>query len=188
MSKSLEDGEMDDEYISESGQEVVVGESRFRICKVKDSMLMMLGNVEVTDPITGESKTFTTPTPGWDFEHVDEEGKESLRSEDSNASHSRCETERNAEALRCSLVGVRTDQTQEEREVDNVAKTGVVKWFDEAKGYGFITPDEGGSDAFVHFSSINSEGFKTLTEGQKVIFKLVNGDRGLKAEDIDVIG
>lgn len=50
--------------------------------------------------------------------------------------------------------------------------TGVVKWFNESKGYGFISDDEGGKDVFVHFSAIQSQGFKTLKEGQKVTFEI----------------
>jgi len=49
--------------------------------------------------------------------------------------------------------------------------TGTVKWFDAAKGFGFISPDEGGKDVFVHHSSINGDGYKTLDEGQKVTFE-----------------
>ena len=64
---------MEAEHISQSGQEVRVGETRFRISKVKNSMLMMLGRVEVTDPVSGESRTFTTPTPGWAAEEVQED-------------------------------------------------------------------------------------------------------------------
>lgn len=64
---------MDAEHISQSGQEVRVGETRFRIRRVKNSMLTMVGRVEVTDPVTGESRTFTTPTPGWAAEAIEEE-------------------------------------------------------------------------------------------------------------------
>src|SRR5215467_6044764 len=53
--------------------------------------------------------------------------------------------------------------------------TGTVKWFNDAKGYGFITPDDGGEDLFAHFSAIQMNGFKTLKEGQKVAFEVVQG-------------
>ena len=53
--------------------------------------------------------------------------------------------------------------------------TGTVKWFNDAKGFGFITPDEGGEDLFAHFSAINMNGFKTLKEGQKVSFEVTTG-------------
>jgi CspA family cold shock protein len=58
--------------------------------------------------------------------------------------------------------------------------TGTVKWFNDAKGFGFITPDEGGDDLFAHFSGINMPGFKTLTEGQKVSFEVTAGNKGKK--------
>lgn len=61
---------------------------------------------------------------------------------------------------------------------------GVVKWFNDAKGFGFITPDEGGEDLFAHFSSIEIEGFKTLKEGQKVSFEVVQGPKGRQAAHI----
>jgi CspA family cold shock protein len=58
--------------------------------------------------------------------------------------------------------------------------TGTVKWFNDAKGYGFITPDGGGEDLFAHFSAINASGFKTLKEGQKVTFDITDGNKGKK--------
>ncbi len=61
--------------------------------------------------------------------------------------------------------------------------TGTVKWFDEKKGYGFIEREDG-DDVFVHFSAIDDEGFKTLNEDQEVEFEIVEGDRGLQAENV----
>ncbi len=66
--------------------------------------------------------------------------------------------------------------------------TGVVKWFNNAKGYGFVTPDQGENDVFVHFSSITMEGYKTLKEGQKVQFEITEGPKGLHASDIRAVG
>ena len=62
--------------------------------------------------------------------------------------------------------------------------TGIVKWFNDAKGFGFITPDEGGEDLFAHFSSVQTQGFKTLKEGQKVSFDVVQGPKGKQASNI----
>lgn len=62
--------------------------------------------------------------------------------------------------------------------------TGIVKWFNDAKGFGFITPDEGGEDLFAHFSAITMNGFKTLKEGQKVSFDVVQGPKGKQASNI----
>ena len=62
--------------------------------------------------------------------------------------------------------------------------TGSVKWFNETKGFGFITPDNGGTDLFVHFNSIVSEGFKTLAEGQKVSFSVEQGSKGPQAGNV----
>ena len=62
--------------------------------------------------------------------------------------------------------------------------TGTVKWFNDAKGFGFITPDEGGEDLFAHFSAINMNGFKTLKEGQKVSFEVTTGPKGKQASNI----
>ncbi|MDJ0904564.1 MAG: cold-shock protein [Woeseiaceae bacterium] len=61
--------------------------------------------------------------------------------------------------------------------------TGTVKWFNDAKGFGFIE-QENGPDVFVHFSAINAEGFKTLAEGQKVEFKVTDGQKGPQAEEV----
>ena len=63
-------------------------------------------------------------------------------------------------------------------------ETGTVKWFNDAKGFGFITQDGGGDDLFVHFRSIESSGFKSLQEGQKVSFKLVKGQKGMQADEV----
>ena len=65
--------------------------------------------------------------------------------------------------------------------------TGTVKWFNDAKGFGFITPDNGGGDLFAHFSAIQSSGFKSLQEGQKVSFKVVQGQKGLQADEVQAM-
>jgi CspA family cold shock protein len=62
--------------------------------------------------------------------------------------------------------------------------TGTVKWFNDAKGFGFITPDGGGKDLFAHFSAIQSSGFKTLKENQKVSFDVTAGPKGDQAVNI----
>ena len=64
--------------------------------------------------------------------------------------------------------------------------TGKVKWFNQEKGFGFITNDEDGKDIFVHFSAINAEGFKTLEEGQTVDYDVVETDRGPQAQNVVV--
>jgi CspA family cold shock protein len=61
---------------------------------------------------------------------------------------------------------------------------GIVKWFNDAKGFGFITPEDGGDDLFAHFSAINMSGFKSLKEGQKVTFEVVQGPKGKQASNI----
>jgi cold shock protein len=66
--------------------------------------------------------------------------------------------------------------------------TGTVKWFSDQKGYGFITPDDGPKDVFVHHSEIVGSGYKTLTEGAKVEFEVTQGQKGPQATDVQVIG
>jgi CspA family cold shock protein len=62
--------------------------------------------------------------------------------------------------------------------------TGTVKWFSDSKGYGFITPSDGGDDLFVHHTGIAGEGFKSLSEGDKVEFEAVQGQKGLQATNV----
>ncbi|OTA18766.1 cold shock-like protein cspE [Xenorhabdus beddingii] len=64
---------------------------------------------------------------------------------------------------------------------------GNVKWFNESKGFGFITPEDGSKDVFVHFSAIQANGFKTLTEGQKVEFDITEGEKGPSAANVVAI-
>jgi CspA family cold shock protein len=72
---------------------------------------------------------------------------------------------------------------QKERYMSNVSN-GTVKWFNEAKGFGFITPEGGGEDLFAHFREIQGSGFKTLKEGQRVQFEVRRGPKGLQAAAI----
>jgi CspA family cold shock protein len=62
--------------------------------------------------------------------------------------------------------------------------TGTVKWFNDAKGFGFITQDNGGEDVFCHHTAISAEGFRTLAEGQKVSFDVTKGPKGLQAQNV----
>ena len=65
-----------------------------------------------------------------------------------------------------------------------MSATGTVKWFNESKGYGFIKPDDGGDDVFVHFRAITGDGFKTLKEGQSVSYEVETGPKGLQASQV----
>jgi CspA family cold shock protein len=66
--------------------------------------------------------------------------------------------------------------------------TGTVKWFNNVKGFGFITVDHNGGDVFVHYSGINGEGFRKLAEGARVRFVIVPGEKGNEARNVEVIG
>lgn len=66
----------------------------------------------------------------------------------------------------------------------STTQTGIVKWFDDGKGYGFITPDGGGKDLFAHFSEIRADGFKSLQDNQRVQFEVKQGQKGLQAANI----
>jgi len=64
---------------------------------------------------------------------------------------------------------------------------GTVKWFNDAKGFGFIAPEDGSDDVFVHYSAINANGFRTLQEGQRVSFEVVQGPKGSQASGVSVV-
>ena len=69
----------------------------------------------------------------------------------------------------------------------NSTETGIVKWFNDGKGFGFIAPEAGGKDLFAHFKEIRGDGFKSLTEGQRVTYEVTQGQKGLQASNIRVI-
>jgi len=82
------------------------------------------------------------------------------------------------------IAGRRRDNNQR----DAMATTGKVKWFNDAKGFGFITPDDGSKDCFVHHTAIQGSGFKSLAEGDKVQFDVVQGQKGPAAENVTKLG
>ena len=82
-------------------------------------------------------------------------------------------------AFRCTFV-------TRSREVEEMA-AGTVKWFNDDRGYGFITPDAEGKDVFVHSSAISGEGFKSLAEGAKVEYEVEEGPKGPQARDVSVV-
>ena len=64
---------------------------------------------------------------------------------------------------------------------------GIVKWFNDAKGYGFIAPSDGGKDVFVHYTAVSGDGFKTLAEGAQVEFEVEQGDKGPQAQNVTIV-
>ena len=82
----------------------------------------------------------------------------------------------------CNLL-----KAESRREDSDKVAQGVVKWFNDVKGFGFITPDEGGEELFAHFSAIEMKGFKSLKEGQRVTFEVVEGPKGKQATHIKPI-
>ena len=83
---------------------------------------------------------------------------------------------------------VRTPTHHHHDGVKDMRTSGTVKWFNEAKGFGFITPQDGSKDCFVHHSAIQGKGFKTLTEGETVEFDVVEGKKGPAAENVTRMG
>jgi cold shock protein len=79
--------------------------------------------------------------------------------------------------------GIQPEHNESQGEVKNMA-SGTVKWFSDDKGYGFVTPDDGGADLFIHHSNINMGGFKTLKEGQKVQYEAAQGKKGPEATNL----
>jgi len=81
----------------------------------------------------------------------------------------------------------RSETKDNEQNVSNLMITGTVKWFNGEKGFGFITPDGGEPDVFVHFSAIQGDGYRTLEEGQRVQFDVAPGRKGEEAQNVQVI-
>jgi len=84
--------------------------------------------------------------------------------------------------LEAGRIGTAADRTEEG--IRDYMATGTVKWFNDAKGFGFITQDSGGDDVFCHHTAIQGQGFRTLAEGQKVEFDVTRGPKGLQAANV----
>ena len=76
---------------------------------------------------------------------------------------------------------------KERRAQESMAQEGTVKWFNDEKGYGFIRPDDGGEDLFVHHTGIAGEGFKSLDEGDKVTYEAAQGRKGMQAQNVSSV-
>jgi CspA family cold shock protein len=91
-------------------------------------------------------------------------------------------------SLLLAAVGSPALRPQRRSRRQEMRTTGTVKWFNDAKGFGFITPDNGQKDCFVHHSAIQAQGFRSLAEGERVEFEVVDGKKGPAAENVTKIG
>src|SRR5699024_7401080 len=87
----------------------------------------------------------------------------------------------------CCITWSPDKRGADSRKKDAIMATGTVKWFNADKGFGFIASDDGSADVFAHFSAINGTGYRSLEENQQVSFEVTQGQKGLQAENIDVI-